>query len=348
MSNQVYIPLSMSCEEITQILLINFKKNQDEFYNAIELQYLQNSNYRIVAYCHDGYVDVIDDIDFDGVHVDKFEVAGNGLKNYSKSKLGNVVFEKKDNSIKVQFEYVDYYNRNINVKIEEIGNKESKGMNILAPIGSSSKNPKFLPLYMLYDFDFVCENSMFKVTIDDKQIDTLKFPLLKDWQRRMFTRYSLDTMLIRFAEDTYKPLVVNGTNNVVVHEQMKLYFHGNTERLLQKIELLHPLHDMYVMFDPPLPNLVTVEDKAPITGNVEIIFDENMGKIEGSYTYRKTGNQVSFSLKIGRWKAKSKTIFDRIMMNQNTLFSKWVSNYEYEQIIDLKKWVCTTKWKNGE
>lgn len=346
MSNQVYIPMSMSYEKTTKLILINFTDNQDEFYNALELQYLQNKRYRILAYCHDGYVDVIDDEKFDDSTDEKFEVAGKGLKNYSKSSFKNISFEKVNSQISVRFKCIDFYKRNIFVSIEEVNNDNGIGLSLLAPIGCSSKNPKFLPLYMLYDFDFICANSKQEITIDKKKINTKKLPFLKGWKKRMFTRYSFDTMLIRFAEDTYKPLVVNGTNDEVEHDQMKLYFCGRTERVLKKIELLHPVHTLHVDFDPPIPNLVNAEDTVSTYGKIEVVFDEEMGSLGGQYIYKKCGNQVSFSMKMNRWKANPKSLIERFMFNKNTVFSKWTSDYEYEQIIDLKKWNCITKWKN--
>lgn len=44
------------------------------------------------------------------------------------------------------------------VNPKEFSNEKSIPMNLLAPIGYGSKNPNFLPLFFMYDFDFIRKN----------------------------------------------------------------------------------------------------------------------------------------------------------------------------------------------
>lgn len=58
------IPFELKYIPIKKLALINFEKNPDSVYNALELQYLDGeeygTGYRVVAYRCDGFVDVYD------------------------------------------------------------------------------------------------------------------------------------------------------------------------------------------------------------------------------------------------------------------------------------------------
>ncbi|MDQ0257769.1 hypothetical protein J2S74_005231 [Evansella vedderi] len=98
----VVIPFGCTYVPLTKLALINFKKNADDKYIGFEPQYLDDKvigqGYRVIAYRHDGYVDVYDDRNLNDNKDDSFDVTG-------------------------------------------------KRLNLLAPIGSSTETPSYLPLF---------------------------------------------------------------------------------------------------------------------------------------------------------------------------------------------------------
>ena len=108
-----------------------------------------------MAYRNDRSVDVYDDMSLNlGVN-ERFNVVENGLHKHVQTKINNVQLCKVDNNQIVSFEFVDIQDRKISVYIEEKSKRKSKAMNLLAPIGVGSKAPDFLPVFFMYDFDFI-------------------------------------------------------------------------------------------------------------------------------------------------------------------------------------------------
>ena len=75
--------------------------------------------------------------------------------------------------------------------IKEFSSKKSIPMNLLAPIGYGSKNPNFLPLFFMYNFDFIRKKyTQIECKIEDKKIEIDKFSMPMNMQFRYYARYS--------------------------------------------------------------------------------------------------------------------------------------------------------------
>lgn len=156
------IPFIVNYSPIKKLAIIPFEKKTDKIYKSFELQYIDSepygNGYRIVAYRKDNYVDVYDDSSLQFQENEKFNVAERGLNKHIQVPITKAYLEKQNNCECISFSFKDLENRKIDFYIKEFSSKKSIPMNLLAPIGYGSKNPNFLPLFFMYDFDFIKKN----------------------------------------------------------------------------------------------------------------------------------------------------------------------------------------------
>ncbi|NLZ34753.1 MAG: GNAT family N-acetyltransferase [Clostridiales bacterium] len=144
---------------IEKLILIIFEKKLDSIYKALELQYLNGDNegkgFRVLAYRNDGYTDMFDDLSLNFNPNEKCDVVEKGLNKHVKRNVEDTVFEVTDGCVEVSFDLEDLEKRKIHVYIKEQNRKKSITMNLLAPIGHYREAPSSLPVFFLYDFDFI-------------------------------------------------------------------------------------------------------------------------------------------------------------------------------------------------
>ena len=153
------IPFEINHVPVKKLAIINFEKNPDKVYRGFELQYLDGERYgkgyRIIAYRIDEYVDVYDDKSLNEIKNEKFDVAGKGICEHIRTDIHNVVIHAEDKKVNISFEFNDKSDRKVQIFIKEQSDKNTKGIDLLAPVGESSSNPGYFPVFFLYDFDFI-------------------------------------------------------------------------------------------------------------------------------------------------------------------------------------------------
>lgn len=350
----VVIPFGFTLVPMKKLALINFKKNADCHYVGLEPQYLHDKvighGYRVIAYRTDGYVDVYDDWCINDTKDDSFDVTGKGLCERIKVEMSNTRFEKIEDRVFISFQFMDKYGRNIDVSISEKSQKKTRGLSLLAPVGSSTENPSYLPLFFLYNFDFVRKyNTSIQVTIDGKTIKpaNFPFPMPKDFQWRSYTRYSVDCQLIEFANETRGVL-----EEIILPEARKVVQVGALEydfsesAALKKVELKEGIHPFTIVFYRGLPNLLTFSQDSVWTDTFEIRADESMGSISGDYSVRREANHITVELiPSGGWKANPDSSFTKLLFKEKSIFCRWPKTYKYTQVVDVTTLESTSTWE---
>jgi hypothetical protein len=236
------LPFKINYSPIKKLALINFQKKPDTIYKGLELQYIDGGaygeGYRIIAYRNDDYVDVYDDYSLAYKEDEKFDVVENGLNKHIRTHLNNVSFEKINGNVEITFTFSDLLNREISVSIIEHSNRKSIPMNLLAPVGVGSRKPYFMPVFFLYDFDFVRRSkTALSIKIDGKIIAVDKFPMPMNMQFRYFTRYSVNCHLIEFINTDYKRLVEVELDNKLSFTEDGVKYCFNSSRGLEAVNI---------------------------------------------------------------------------------------------------------------
>lgn len=352
--SSVIIPFSFSYVPLKKLALINFEKNPDSKYLALEPQYFDGEGYgkayRVIAYRHDGYVDVYDDMNLEDSKDDaSFDVVGKGLCERKKVVIDNARFEKVDGRIIISFQFTDKYGREIVTKFSEHTSKKSNGVNLLAPVGSSTQDPSYLALFFLYNFDFVRKyKTKVEVTIDGKSFtpDNFPYPLPKDFQWRYYTRYSEDCQIIEFANAKNCILgeyTLDESNKV---EEDSLEYQFNECGYLKKISLKGSKHPCVVEFDGGFPDVRTVSNLSEYKDKFKVKPSETMGFVSGDYSVKREGNLVKIELiPSGGWSAEPTTLFTKMMFAEKSLFRNWPKTYKYTQTINVTTLESTSQWE---
>lgn len=351
MAKPILIPFTFSASPMQKLAIVNFERKPDSVYKGLELQYFAGGAYgtghRVIAWRCDGYVDVYDDLSLNSQAGEDFDVAGKGLAEHLKVNIDNARLEKKDGCYEISFAFTDKLNRSIAVKIQELSGKETKGINLLAPVGASTENPSSLPLFFLYQFDFLRKRSEVTVTIDGTSIrlDNFPVPLPKDLQWRYYTRYSLDCQMVEFAKAGTKVLQKHmlPPSETIVHNGAEYRFSDNSLKQISLLESRHPLH---MDFELGFPDILSLTHNSQHTDTFRIFADESMGHISGGYTVSKTGDKVKIDLTpTGGWTPVPNSVLTKIMFGNNSVFRTWPKTYRYLQDLDLASLSSHSHWE---
>lgn len=344
------LPFEVKYTPITKLALINFEKKPDRVYTGLELQYIDGEplgkGYRVIAYRNDKQVDVYDEKTIKLIPDEKFDVTQKGLKHHIQREFKNICFDKMDGKLHISFTFLDYDNRKIEVDILEHSKKRSIPMNLLAPIGVGSEKPSYLPVFFLYDFDFVRRGKTdSKVLIDGikLKLDPFPFPVTMNMQWRYYTRYSLDSQIIEFLNSDFKQArrldldVENKYKEGVAEYQ---FADCNGEMALSAIQLKNINHPLRIVFQPPV-SLDTHK------GSFNILPEQQMGSIDGSYEVTKEGENINIKVTPEEgWKSVPNSTVTKLILGEKSLFCNWSKKYVFEQKINILDLSSEAKWTN--
>lgn len=342
-----YLPIIVNKSPIRKLAIIPFEKLPDTIYRGFELQLIEGEpygvGYRVLAYRNDKYVDVYDDLDLNFLEDEKFNVVENGLHKHIQTRINNVQLRKVDNNQIISFEFVDIQDRKISVHIEEKCKRKSKGMNLLAPIGVGSKTPEYLPVFFMYDFDFIRRNkSDVSCNIDGKEIKIDTFPMPIDGQTRLYVRYSNECELLEFANTCMAELqeVELNEDNTYYDGDVKYCF--DDKAVLTKVMVHFEKQNIPICFDAGLSL-----DKSCM-GEFIIKPREQMGHVKGEYSVQ-CGNDVTIFKMVpqGGWVSRPNSILTRLILNKKSVFCSWSKEYKYNATIELSTGKIEASWENG-
>lgn len=339
------IPFEIKCSPIKKLALIPFENNPERLYRGFELQYIEGadsgSGYRVLGYRNDNYVDVYDDHSLIFNENEEFNVAENGLNKHVQTNIENACFEKRGSRQRLSFKFTDIENRTIEFYCEEKTDRNTVPMNLLAPIGLGSKKPNFLPLFFMYDFDFLRRKAEVKCSVDGTDIRLDKFPFPMNGQLRSYVRYSSRCELLEFASAVNGTLCEAELNNSAEYNANSIAYRFGSENVLESITVSLESGDCVIGFKPAL------DMNKSGSGQFRISPSEKMGYISGSYSVQRDGCQIKLNLSPdGGWTAVPTSFVSKMVLNRNSVFCTWSKGYEYNSIIDLTERVVKSSWTN--
>jgi len=349
---KVLIPFEIEYTPIKRLSLINFEKKPDEIYRGFEMQYIdcehRGKGYRIIAYRKDNYIDVYDEKTLKYDEKEAFDVAEKGLNQHMQVEMSNLRFESTAGKVHMTFCFEDIYGRKIDVSIKEQTDKKSISMNLLAPIGAGSVKPSSLPMFFLYDFDFVRKNkTIVNVFIDKKKmkLDNFPFPVPMNMQWRYYTRYTPDSQIIELFKSVKKKIepVELDENGIYLNGAIEYKFQlTDGKAALFQINIKNQNHPFSVEFQPVL----SLEKS--MNGSFTIEAEKCMGHIKGSYDVKRKEGKVKIDIiPDGGWTSVPTSRLVKMITGPKSIFSCWSKKYKYEQSIDLHDYYTESKWING-
>ena len=343
---KTYLPIVVNKSPIRKLAIIPFEKSPDIIYRGFELQFIEGEpygvGYRVLAYRNDKCVDVYDDMSLNFLENERFNVVENGLHKHFQTQISNVQLCKADNNQIISFEFVDIQGRKISVHIEEKNQRKSKGMNLLAPIGVGSKEPEYLPIFFMYDFDFIRKSkSVVSCKIDGKEIKVDNFPMPMHGKARLYARYSNECELLEFANTCMSELqeVELNEDNTYCTENVEYCF--DDKAVLIKVMVRFEKQSVQICFDAGLSLDKSCTDEFIIKPR------EQMGYVKGEYSVLCGNGVVAFKLtpKYG-WISKPNSFLTKLILNKKSVFCSWSKKYRYDALIHLNARKIEACWEN--
>jgi hypothetical protein len=345
------LPFELKYTPISELALINFeKKKPDTIYKGLELQYIDGEDmgkgYRVIAYRNDAYVDVYDEKTIKYIPEEKFDVAQKGLKQHVQRQFENTGFYKEDGNVHISFTFMDCDNRKIEVDIKEHAKNKSIPMNLLAPIGYSSERPICLPVFFLYNFDFVRRSKTdCKILIDGRRLklDPFPFPVPMNMQWRYYTRYSLDCQILEFLNTDsgqVKTVELKEELNYAEGAVEYRFEENNGDMALSMICINDVRHPLRVEFQPPMSFV-------PHKGEFHIKPEAQMGSIDGSYQVSEEGDHIRIEVVPDQgWRSVPNSRITKLILGEKSIFCNWSKKYSYVQKLNRNNLSTEAKWTN--
>jgi hypothetical protein len=334
-----YSPFRITIDDMEHLILVNFEKDPDEFYNTFELQTARDKNGRkrflVIAYRKDGSTDVY--------YQPGYPFASQaGILNDSEfieSPLEDAKFEVIADRLEVFFSFTDKKGRRITAKVQEDKIRKKKPFFLLAPVGVISRQPVSLPVYSLYRMSFVRKKySDIEIDIDEVKHRPDTFPMPIDCSRNFFTRYSSDTFNVDLNKD------VNGPLSPLIPVKNKIQAEGITYELndnnghfeIKRMVAGNRKHEVIIELSPPLPDIACLNDKMQYEGNFTIATDNSTGNLTGKYFLVKQVDEILLQLKpSGGWHPNEKRRILKILFLAVKVFKDWPKSYVWNARISL-------------
>jgi len=332
-----YLPFSFEITPMQKLFLINFEKDPDKIYMALEPQWFNDPasgrGLRVIAWRNDGYVDVYQQPELP--KDDDFSVTAKGLADLIIEPMPGAYFHVSEKGIDVSFAFTDKTGREIDVKIVEKNPRPTRPFTLLAPVGSSSENPTTLPVYLMNSFYFVRRfMTEVRISINGRLHKPDTFPIPLNRSRIYFMRYSNDTFLVDWCPAYSGPLKPYSSDDP---EGMSI-INGESGGTIKSVGTEYGEHSISVSFIPPFPEITGLQDKISIEGQFKIKANrEAAGTISGSYNVSREGDEIEIRMHpSGGWEPRPDTLFLKFLFKAVSIFRNWPKTYHWTANIKLR------------
>lgn len=333
-------PFSFTMDSMEKLILINFEKDPDKYYNVFELQQAidkeGNKKLLVVAYRIDGATDVY--------HQSAFPFASQSTilneVQFIEQELANAKFDVTPDQLDLYFAFIDKYGREISVTLFENKLDKKSPFFLLAPIGVISKHPNSFPIYSLYKMAFTKQNNTeIKIEIDKRHHKPDTFPIPIECSKNYFTRYSADTFNVDWNKNFEGELLPLVPNDNIIKENGITYQLINNEGHYEiiRISATNKSHQINIDFIPPMPDIISLNEKIENKGSFSITTDNRTGKILGEYYIHKLGNDIEMILlPNGGWHPNEKRWILKFLFLVIKIFKEWPKSYVWKAKIKIE------------
>jgi len=332
--NKIVLPIKLGIDPMEHLLVADFKGDPE--YTCLEPQLFNDSvngkGIRILRYRKDQKVDVYWQ---KGVNVDINNILiGAGVGDFAETVMEPACFEITDKGVNVNCAFTDAQNRKVELIIKE--NTTSPGrFPFLAPVGNCIENPQRLFLVNMLDFDFVRKKgTIAEAKIGDRKLYTKSFPLLRNFKKVLFIRYSALPLVGTLNPYMDSPLIFEAEAPGSTEIDGTTIFIDDTHRIT-RLSIGENLRKVEMNFFPAYPNLANVSDGESRSGlwNFKMSGTHITG---GSYSLSREGNLIKTEIDVTEnWKPQGVPISLKIFTRFLSWFRTWPTTYRWRGTIDI-------------
>lgn len=335
-----YPPFSLSVDDMEHLILINFEKDPDKYYNTFEMQQARgnsgSSRLLVIAYRNDGGADVYHQ---PGYPLASQESLLNDV-NFTVCPLEGAKFEVNDERLDVFFAFTDRYGRKIEGSVNENRKPRKKPFFLLAPIGLLARQPKSFPVYSLYGMSFAKrKHTVIHIRIDDAGHKPDTFPLPVDCANNYFSRYSADTFNVDWNKNfqgQLLPLFPGEDNRIESGSVTYELVNNGGHHEIRKMSSTNNKHRISIDFYPSVPDIACLRDGVKMDGDFVITTDGAAGSIRGGYHISSRENEVEMSINPDKgWIPNEKRLILKLLFMIVKVFKEWPKSYAWRAMINF-------------
>ena len=351
---KAFVPFRIELSPIKQMAMFHFHKNPDTDYDAFELHYIESKDhgtgFRVLAWRKDGYRDSYIDKNLTISEEDELQyVGGKGLKERFLVEFDEAYFNHIDGRLDAGFVFNDKNDRRVVLYVDEQIEKESTPLTWLPSVGNHIKEPRSMPLFFLYDFDFARKRDTdIFLSIDGnvKEVDPFAFP--KDFQSRYYVEFSTNSVVASFNKSgsyTLEEVEIDEQGIAETENHTYLYDKSNELYKLKRMTLEHATHPVEVSFSPAFPNHREVMEAKPFYGEFIIRPSGEAGHLRGKYNVLYQQGKAIINLTFPEsWTTPKGANYERIINSMTPNIKSWYQTYQCRQVVKLEDMDTFIEW----
>lgn len=334
--HEVVLPVRIGIDPMERLLVASFKGDPE--FLMLEPQIFDDpvngKGMRVLRYRKDQKVDVYWQ---PGVVADRSTIAiGAGIGDFVETTIEPARFEITGHGVDVHFAFIDAQDRKVELRIVENPAKRSR-FPFLAPVGKDIENPQRLFFANMLEFDFVRrKGTEVFAQIGKRTLYPESFPVLRNYQRVLFIRYSAMPVIGTFNPPMNKPLAFAlALPGSIEIEGMKVIADENSK--ITQISVGEKPRRVEVDFRPGFPNILDLPGAATETGRWTFRVSEGV-MTGGTYAVSRDGDSVTVDIDATEnWKPSGLPLSFRIFTGLVRSFRSWPSTYRWRGTVDLSK-----------
>lgn len=342
-SYKVAFPFKIEIDSMERLIVCSLK--DDPEFSMIEPQVfndpINGKGMRIILYRKDQKVDIYWQ---PGVIIDRDTITiGAGIGHFKETNIQPSRFEITDKGVDLDVEFMDAQGRTVKLKITENATG-IKPFPFLAPVGKDIDNPKRLFLAHMLEFDFVHKTgTVFSCKIGDRSIKPESFPILRNFKKVMFIRYSgfpvVGTLNPSMAEPVTFEVETPGNTEV---DGMSV--HVDSDHRIKQVSVTREKKKVELVFPDGFPNLYDVKDGSEEKGEWQYLI-AGMTITGGTYYLARSGSDIEIEMDVNQnWRPNNLPFSFKLFTLISKSFRNWPKTYKWIGLINLESNSLAGSW----
>lgn len=350
-------PVRLERDPMEWLFIYNF--DDDDEYEGLELQYFDHPDKGQGAatfmWRKDGKVDFYL---MPGVRIDREKAeVGSGVGEWTEQDF-DFTFAITPQGVQCTVDLVLKDGRPLRLVLREHRQRFGKPLTILAPMGISIANPRFMPLFWMTDIDLArVAGTEATLTIGDANHppSRLPVPIPYSGQFSYFVRACPDPLIVPVNAQHDGPLPVlaaetaaAGASDGMIYDLRARDGHHEIARAAIQTDK----HEVSLRLTPPLPALLDLRDGANVAGRFALGVDEHESIIAGLYRVERVGDDVTLLMRpTDNWQPHGSLMERLTMYFFPPFFRTWPKTYEWSAVVKLDadgEPVMQSQWRRIE
>ncbi len=323
---RIAFPFKIDIDPMERLIVVSLK--DDPEFEMIEPQVFDDpvngKGMRVILYRKDKKVDIYWQ---HGVTVDREMITiGAGIEHFRETVIQPSRFDITEHGVELHVVFTDAHGRRVELGIME----HSSGITpfpFLAPVGKDIDNPRRLFLAHMLEFDFVRQkNTVFLCSIGDRVLNPESFPLLRNFKRVLFIRYSGFPVVGTLNPSMNEPIIFElETPGQIELDGMILHVDENGR--IKKASVNQKMKKIELEFPHGFPNLYDLDDGAVEKGEW-LYHIAGMTITGGAFSLTRTNSRIEIKLDVSlNWKPANLPLSFRLFTWFVRSFRNWPATY---------------------